>query len=246
MAGHDQQREVHANTIHEHVTHETGGLCRVLTGWFSDSVALQLCKTEKPAPTVTEGGIAGAVVQEPTLQDNELRRLRDELKDARRETDVCRQAEQGIEELLQQQAEHQAEQEYAARQEGRVAGAESEKDRLDEAENERVRLELLVASLQQQCAAMAQQQPGNSQHDTSVLRSEALALFARADFNGNGVLSHTEIKKEVQNDPAMRLRLSATSWKQFFDAVDSDGQSLTILSVQLPKDTFSSKMLSVQ
>ena len=56
------------------------------------------------------------------------------------------------------------------------------------------------------------------------LRAEALTLFARADYNGNGSLSHTEIKIEIREDRMLRMRLSATKWSQFFNEIDADGE----------------------
>ena len=58
------------------------------------------------------------------------------------------------------------------------------------------------------------------------LREEAVALFARADRDKNGVLSHSELKKEIQSDPELREKLSATKWKVFFGEIDSDGDGV--------------------
>ena len=59
------------------------------------------------------------------------------------------------------------------------------------------------------------------------LASEALALFAAADKNGDGSLSRSELKKEIQKDEAVRARLGAESWGRFFDHLDSDGALLS-------------------
>ena len=58
------------------------------------------------------------------------------------------------------------------------------------------------------------------------LRDEAAALFAKADVDSNGSLSHSELKKEIQKDSELRERLSATKWKTFFSEIDSDGDGM--------------------
>ena len=60
--------------------------------------------------------------------------------------------------------------------------------------------------------------------EEAALRAEALALFERTDFNNNGTLSHTELKKEIQKDAELREKLSANKWKVFFAEIDSDGE----------------------
>ena len=59
-----------------------------------------------------------------------------------------------------------------------------------------------------------------------LLRDEAAALFAKADVDSNGSLSHSELKKEIQKDSELRERLSATKWKTFFIEIDSDRDGL--------------------
>ena len=59
-----------------------------------------------------------------------------------------------------------------------------------------------------------------------VLRAEATALFAQADLDKNGTLSHSELKKQIQKDDALRERLSITEWKTFFSEIDSDGDGV--------------------
>ena len=59
-----------------------------------------------------------------------------------------------------------------------------------------------------------------------TLREEAAALFAQADCNKNGTVSHSELKKEIQKDSGLRQRLAVTKWKTFFMEIDSDGDGV--------------------
>merc|ERR1712166_1680653 len=58
------------------------------------------------------------------------------------------------------------------------------------------------------------------------LRKEASALFTKADRDKNGSLSHSELKKEIQQDDVLRQRLSAAKWKTFFLEIDVDGDGV--------------------
>ena len=59
-----------------------------------------------------------------------------------------------------------------------------------------------------------------------VLREEAAAVFAKADRDKNGSLSHSELKKEIQQDDGLRQRLSAAKWKTFFLEIDVNGDGV--------------------
>ena len=79
------------------------------------------------------------------------------------------------------------------------------------------------------CIAVAQIVEGISSAREQVLRAEATALFEQADRNHDGSLSHSELKKQIQKDDALRERLSITKWKTFFSEIDSDGDGVVTL-----------------
>merc|ERR1712086_145032 len=70
---------------------------------------------------------------------------------------------------------------------------------------------------------------GGSSHSDDLLRAEAIAIFTKADFNSNGTLSRTEIKKEIQKDGVLRQRLSAKKWKRFFKELDANGDGVVTM-----------------
>jgi len=55
-------------------------------------------------------------------------------------------------------------------------------------------------------------------------KAEALAMFERIDKNGDGSLTHREIKKFMQQEPWARTLLAGESfhWQDFFGALDTD------------------------
>eukprot|EP00927_Polykrikos_kofoidii_P030738 TRINITY_DN26467_c0_g1_i1.p1 TRINITY_DN26467_c0_g1~~TRINITY_DN26467_c0_g1_i1.p1 ORF type:complete len:1248 (+),score=283.84 TRINITY_DN26467_c0_g1_i1:65-3745(+) len=60
-----------------------------------------------------------------------------------------------------------------------------------------------------------------------------IQLFDEIDKNGNGVLSHRELKAYVSDkDPGARLKLGIGRWKDFMAAVDTDGD------MQISRDEF--------
>ena len=73
-------------------------------------------------------------------------------------------------------------------------------------------------------AADAEVEGAEAEASGSELRTDALALFAKADTNNDGNLSKKEIKKQIQADETLRQRLSVTSYKAFFAEIDTDGE----------------------
>jgi len=93
-----------------------------------------------------------------------------------------------------------------------------------------VEKQLAEMKMQQEEAAGVQTSELAVTHETAAsaqeLREEAIALFARTDLDKNGVLSHSELKKEIQKNKELRERLSATKWQTFFGEIDSDGDGV--------------------
>ena len=73
------------------------------------------------------------------------------------------------------------------------------------------------------------QKPAGGSSQPDLLRAEAIAIFTKADFNQNGTLSRTEIKKEIQKDGALRQKLSAKKWKRFFKELDANGDGVVTM-----------------
>ena len=75
-------------------------------------------------------------------------------------------------------------------------------------------------------AMTAMTNPIMNAEEEATMRGEAERVFRKADFNGNGTLSHTELKIEIREIPGLRERLQAGSWKDFFAKIDTDGDVL--------------------
>ena len=71
----------------------------------------------------------------------------------------------------------------------------------------------------------------DQQLDAQLAQNKAGKIFNSLDRNGEGALSHSEMKKVLQKDKILRVELGARSWKTFFELLGTDGDFLCLISV---------------
>jgi len=71
----------------------------------------------------------------------------------------------------------------------------------------------------------------DQQLDAQLAQNKAGKIFNSLDGNGEGALSHSEMKKVLQKDKILRVELGARSWKTFFELLGTDGDFLCLISV---------------
>ena len=136
---------------------------------------------------------------------------------AAEEEEARNAAEKEAQELAENTAEEEAAQKAAEKKAVEAAkkaakkAAEKAADQAAEEENEAIFL-----AAERKLAEMA---------TAKEAAQQAKIIFHSADTaeGGNNSLSHGELKKRIQQDPALRERLSANKWKVFFQEIDADG-----------------------